>query len=223
MSETIIKEKIIPRYFRGYDEPNCIPDLFYRIEVKRTQAARNGKGWKNCMRELAEALIAIRNATFNEQNQPYYQLNAGAVVEMARRFIDNLNIFESDSNIQSIIHDLHVQPYFRGTDKRKKIIGYTLTHTIKITKGGRVVGFSFPASGFLDHPAGTESVYMPRDVLVIRTQIIDCKKLHKDENFGACRMDIQGVLSNMLVIEARVVSPETMELAWGVAARLQFS
>ena len=222
MTETIAKEKIIPRHFRGYDEEFGIPDLFYRIEVKRTQAVRNGKGWKKCIGQLTEALIAFRNATFNAENEPYYQLNAGAVVEAARRFFDNLAIFNSDPHIQSIIHELHVQPYFRSSDKSKKILGYTLTHSIKLTKGGRVMAYQFPASDFLDHPQGTESVYMPREVVVVRAQIIDCTKLYKDENLNSCRLSIVGPRSNELVIEARVTESEETGPGWAVAGRLYF-
>ncbi len=212
------KTKIIPRYFQDYKD---LPDQFFSIEIKRSQVARAGKGWKQQMDFLSEILVDLDKIRCGADGEVYFHLNAATLIEVIQTIMNTTTAFAHDKDIQSLAHTIHVQPYWKTRDKKRKIIGYALTHIVKITKGGTFNLFSFPVSTYLNHPEGVNQVVLPRDLIVKRYELIDCRRLAADEHLGAGRITVTPDGKDM---EVNVFTKNNNgESVWMVAGKLQIS
>jgi hypothetical protein len=212
-------QRPIPRYFKDYVD---IIDHHYGIEITRAAVTRAGKGWKSKMKFLAEILIGLDNIRRNEKGEYYYHLNASALIQIIQTIMNTCQGFHFDRNVQTIPHIIHAQPYWKKRDKKRKVVGYAVTHTVKVTKGGHFNNFEFPVSAFLAHKEGEISVTLPRDLVVNRFELIDCRKLYKDEHLGAGRITMSPD-GKEISVEALQYNPATKLNEWVCAGKLQIA
>lgn len=212
------RTKPIPRFYK--DDGSLESDSCYGIEIPRSGPTRCGKVWKQKMQFLGEILRGLYNLSRNEQNVPYYHVNASALVQVCQIIMNSVNGFHFDRDVQAINHEIHVQPFWRKGDIKRRITGYAVTQTTKVIKGGNFNTFEFPVPSYLQEEAGADYEVKERDLLVSRFELIDSCRLASDMHPGLGRVSITPD-GRDLVVDSVVVDIETGEKTWVCAGRLQ--
>lgn len=212
--------KIIPRKFQDFTD---IPDAFFRFSIRRAEAMRGGKQWQTKMRELVEVIVAIDQLR-RVNGIRYYSMDSSSICTMIETVMKTCGAFTADKNIQTVVHEIHVQPFWRNRIKRshrnrdRVIEGYALTHTVKVTKGGKFNTFQFPASVYLKNEG--ETVFtLPRDLIVGRCQVINCRQLFDDKHLGEGMIDFDTETNELSLFT--MVKGAKEEKEWTLAGKLK--